>query len=475
MQTPSLKMPGRDPAPAHPAESQLPFAPSEGDGNSFATAFASAVSRQPRASETPRHSSLSKVQPFPPAADAAAEATATTGTPELPAPRKPAEALQNTAPFQFGSPQAFMPTSPLPIPNPITETVASSQRIAPENPNTPTLVSGTALAVTPAPPPENHQPSDADSNLASDLTPANLATTPTPNPANNSATPAPDPRLSSLQTTATEAETTSSQDAETPENKGQNASTKDSTTSPAAAEIPHGIRAAQQHSPMKKSADTNKNAAGMKEFPGSEFAPQIDTGEEITHSRTDAPNGHRGETATATCTSLAPLTTAPEINRTSNLSELRFVEVAESQQRILDHAGEMVMGHSLRMRMDGTESLQVVIKPGAGVALGLELQQHGQRIEVQATLQSGDFNQLNQHWAELQQRLEAQGVRLAPLLAGEAPFHTGANGGDTPQQKHKSSEDVAPRWLIEIPAATAPTNTAHQPATPAVRGWETWA
>ena len=63
------------------------------------------------------------------------------------------------------------------------------------------------------------------------------------------------------------------------------------------------------------------------------------------------------------------------------------------------------------------ESLSVVIRPGAGTELSLELRQRNGAVEAHAILQRGDFQMLNQHWPELQAQLECTGkVELPDLL-----------------------------------------------------------
>ena len=106
----------------------------------------------------------------------------------------------------------------------------------------------------------------------------------------------------------------------------------------------------------------------------------------------------------------------------------------------------------MRVNDVGTDSLQVVIKPGAGTQLSLELRQHGGGVEVQAALQQGDFKHLSQHWPELQQRLEQRGIRLAPLTDDG----TLANGGSgTFQTKPESNRrSVGRAWLRNTQTGT---------------------
>jgi hypothetical protein len=143
----------------------------------------------------------------------------------------------------------------------------------------------------------------------------------------------------------------------------------------------------------------------------------------------------------------------------------------DSHSNTLENVHELVVQHAMRMNGSGGDSLQVVIKPGAGTQLSLELRQHGNGVVVQAVLQHGDFTHLNQNWPELQQRLEQRGIRLAPLT-GDVNFAAG-NGGHAFQQKQNQPAGA----LEEFAPAFSMTGTFARPVTNAAthRGWETWA
>jgi hypothetical protein len=87
--------------------------------------------------------------------------------------------------------------------------------------------------------------------------------------------------------------------------------------------------------------------------------------------------------------------------------------------RSIERAHDLMSLHALRFRDGGADSLHVVIKPGSGLRLSLNLQMRGGGIAVQARLNHGDFDFLSRHWNELQQRLEMRGILLAPLEQGE--------------------------------------------------------
>jgi hypothetical protein len=134
---------------------------------------------------------------------------------------------------------------------------------------------------------------------------------------------------------------------------------------------------------------------------------------------------------------------------------------------------DMVTMHALRLSSNPTDSLQVVIKPGAGTQLSLELRQSGSGVEAHAVLQQGDFNHLNERWSDLQNRLEQRGIRLAPLTDDSASANGAGGQGQTfKQNKNQSAEPRA-----ELAFASSASMTFAQPAARATakQGWETWA
>jgi hypothetical protein len=92
-------------------------------------------------------------------------------------------------------------------------------------------------------------------------------------------------------------------------------------------------------------------------------------------------------------------------------------------------------------------------------------------------LHKGDYDQLNQHWPDLQQRLEARGVRVGTLTTAEN--YTGAGHHQFQQSKQQTSQQdplyagafaefALAGSMTEAPGARAARASAY-------RGWETWA
>jgi hypothetical protein len=152
--------------------------------------------------------------------------------------------------------------------------------------------------------------------------------------------------------------------------------------------------------------------------------------------------------------------------------------VVDLQARALERTHDMIALQSVRLVDVQLDSLHVVIKPGAGMQLSLEMHQHGDVINAQAVLQSGDFGVLNQHWPELQQRLELRGVHLAPLASGEnLTANCGGNGFQSPQREFAHQSPVEASAFAEF-ALAGPAARSSVPAlaTPVIHhGWQTWA
>lgn len=145
--------------------------------------------------------------------------------------------------------------------------------------------------------------------------------------------------------------------------------------------------------------------------------------------------------------------------------------------RTLERAHDLMSLHAFRLRDSGADSLQVVIKPGSNLQLSLNLQMRDGQVQMEARLHKGDYDFLNRQWPQLQQQLEARGIRLAPLSADTGSLNSQSDFQQTRQQR----QDEDPTALsvlggLPISATLAPAAapSASAPASP-VRGWETWA
>jgi hypothetical protein len=225
---------------------------------------------------------------------------------------------------------------------------------------------------------------------------------------------------------------------------------------------------------MKKAQKMQKVAGSAEQdlpgitTTGSEEMPKGQNLSEKAASRGEKPESSPIELPTRISTSVEPpSTTITSASATSPTYDARALE----------RTHDLVALHAMRLNDSGTDSLHVVVKPGAGIQISLELRHSARGIEVSASLHKGDYDQLSRHWPDLQQRLEARGVRVSTLTTAEN--YTGASHQNFQQSKQQSpqqdslsagafAEFALGGSMTEAPAARAARASAY-------RGWETWA
>lgn len=185
---------------------------------------------------------------------------------------------------------------------------------------------------------------------------------------------------------------------------------------------------------------------------------------------------HGSDLSTGTAQT-APTATVPALSSNSlsgaNVSASAGVEsysAGDLPLQTIERTHDLVSAHAMRLDNAGSNTLSVVIKPGSGTQLSLELKQHSDGVEVQAALQRGDYQHLNQNWPDLQQRLEQRGIRLAPLM-DQATFSNNGSGQFKQQTNQPNEVSAAPE------SGSTQTATVMQavPRAKAATGWETWA
>ena len=246
---------------------------------------------------------------------------------------------------------------------------------------------------------------------------------------------------------------------------------------PDAAEFADGTPVAQQDMTMKTAAKkTNFSGATEQKLPVA-FAPVISESLPVRLARMTpaTPTGSHGDFT---------LPTSPEGSAngaaikpaSSGISDLP--PAASDSAPYVQRTREMVSLQAVQLRDSGADELRVVIKPDTGMQLSLHLRQQDGHVEVQAVLDRGNFNLLNRHWPELQQQLEARGVRVAPLSGAENNFGGGSEGfrqPTTPNGQHAGDDaELAETPVTLVPGLPTATATASASATPS-RNWETWA
>ena len=156
---------------------------------------------------------------------------------------------------------------------------------------------------------------------------------------------------------------------------------------------------------------------------------------------------------------------------TTQMNVLALPSLTEARLNTVERAHDLVSLHALRLVETRADAMSVVLKPGAGTELSLELRQRNGVIEASAVLAQGDYQLLNQHWADLQARLELRGIKLGPL-GGEAGFNSG--GGNFSQQRSPARDEETERAaaFAEFAALAGGASARRMPA---LRGWESWA
>ena len=214
---------------------------------------------------------------------------------------------------------------------------------------------------------------------------------------------------------------------------------------PATSSKPHGTLAAKQDVPMQKTENTIK-VAGQNEkvLPGNMISSARGNNLSARALSVAPANTHTTESGS----NIIPISSISErnTNTTSALDSIPVSNLAEIRTRALDRTHDMMSLQAVRMVDSKMDSLSVVIKPGAGMQLSLQLKQNSDGIQAQATLQHGDFTDLNQHWPELQQRLEQRGIKLAPLTSDESAMtftsQSGSQQSGSSQRKKKRCRPV---------------------------------
>jgi hypothetical protein len=231
----------------------------------------------------------------------------------------------------------------------------------------------------------------------------------------------------------------------------------------AADEDPGGISGAKYPLPMQKADKANN-------FSGSTEKKLPDTGEPVpVRTRSGASLYQQSEIVGATPSSVSGPASSGE---NSSISEI--AAQWPSPVRSLERAHDLMSLHAFRLRDSGADSLRVVIKPGLGLELSLNLQMRDGAVEMQALLQRGNYEFLNLHWPELQQQLEARGVRLASLACSDQLTNGDSSHSQQPRQEaeHPGKAGAFAEFALNgtlVPKPAAKTRT------PVPRGWESWA
>jgi hypothetical protein len=193
-----------------------------------------------------------------------------------------------------------------------------------------------------------------------------------------------------------------------------------------ASELPFsGTGAAKLERSMDRSAEQNQ-IAGLREqklppvgrsVAGGDLRPLADPALELARSaaveRPDKAQSTAGEALVGSVLHPAAGAASALAGGSGEVAGAGAVRTAE---QVLQNLTREVA----QFKRYNAESMAVVLKPDAHTEIFLHLVTRNGQIEIQARFERGDFTSLSGQWAQLQQTLSQQGVRLGNLQEG---FH----------------------------------------------------
>jgi hypothetical protein len=297
-----------------------------------------------------------------------------------------------------------------------------------------------------------------------------------PSPSVSTTSIEPNPEFSSPSSATPDAETTGfpSNSEENPVGKPQLAGNPDTVSRLGKKFQSVGTASAKEDASMKMAEETTKNAdLKQQKLPGNEVTAS--EGQDLTPAaKPQAKSPAHGSSSEAATASVVSANLA-HASATVTGASTNAPQQTDNRQLSLDRIHDLAAVHAIRVRQSGADSLRIVIQPGNGIQLSLELRAGDNgSIQAQALLNRGDYQFLSSHWADLQQRLEPQGIHLAPLECTSS-----FSGGASQNQSDGRSSQEEPRTgafadfafsssMTKSPASTASRTKTH-------RGWETWA
>ena len=237
---------------------------------------------------------------------------------------------------------------------------------------------------------------------------------------------------------------------------------------------PLGMSAAQQEAPMKqvekqtKSAESSEqnlpvDAALAAPLPPTPASPDLISAAPSTSGQAVANVSSPTTPATA------------DVSASSSTVPANSTPTEDGRLRALERTHDLVALHALRLQQSTSDTMRVVVKPGDGTQLSLELRMRNDVVEAQATLHRGDFDFLSHHWTDLQQRLEPRGVHLAALDRSASFTGNSHQSGQSSRQRghQQPAAGALPEFAFGGSMSESPATRRNQTKTH--RGWESWA
>jgi hypothetical protein len=127
-----------------------------------------------------------------------------------------------------------------------------------------------------------------------------------------------------------------------------------------------------------------------------------------------------------------------------------------------------IAGEAAELRRLGADSVALLVRPDDGTEVLLHLKVREGLVEVRAQVERGDPGALAGRWAELQQALSAQGIRLArleepvttPSRAPAEASHTEGPASQTDRDRDgQHGQRRAPESMDDLPLVGSPTES----------------
>jgi hypothetical protein len=246
--------------------------------------------------------------------------------------------------------------------------------------------------------------------------------------------------------------------------------------------------AATTHGPVRGTSTARRERNMDSRLPSAQFDPTGDGASLPDVSReTPMPETDTHETPGLAPggTNWSPASTSPwnAVNLSSDITASGSVETAGRVEQISKLMGR----EAVLFRQHTSDSMAMVLRPDAHTELFLHLSRRDGQVEASVRCERGDFHQLNALWAQLQESLAHQKVRLNPLLGSSADSlaHQHSNefnssGRDESSRQSRPDNDYMDEWPAPASRDQEPAHvrsrreSGHRLST-SRPGWETWA
>jgi hypothetical protein len=253
-----------------------------------------------------------------------------------------------------------------------------------------------------------------------------------------------------------------------------------------------GTGSAKQVTTMKSQGKVEGTArSGEKNLPRGSFLPENGKGE-ATVSLPRTVSTPASNVTQANASPNSPLSALASVSLEKAIPVAAGAHVENARPPQADKVFTDVTECAVSFKRVGMDSADVNLRPDQSTEINLRLSVNNGQVEVAARLERGNFDSLNTHWADLQQSLAQQGIRIGQL--DHASFNQ--NFGGNQQNNQTTSSQTAQQGLGDGPGRHPSARTTEGPeesplsvasavltrggrnngsAAATGRGWEMWA